>query len=140
MQEILLKIKYFERGLSKTPKKVNFIFFFRTQSLLINKVIKNKRRLGLATSRSSGYKVHKNVFISYVLSDQVWWCNMKRFLNYTKNNTCKFKQANSWHHKLFHFHLLFRISKVRKRRGKIAKIWISWEQKELFRWKKKHFP
>ena len=26
MQEILLKIKYFERGLSKTFKKANFIF------------------------------------------------------------------------------------------------------------------
>ena len=27
MQQILLKIRYFERGLSKTFKKVNFIFF-----------------------------------------------------------------------------------------------------------------
>ena len=26
MQEILLKVRYFERGLSKTFKKVNFIF------------------------------------------------------------------------------------------------------------------
>ena len=29
MQEILLKIKYFERGLSKSLKKVNFIFPFK---------------------------------------------------------------------------------------------------------------
>ena len=29
MQEILLKIRYFERGLSKTFKKVNFIFSFQ---------------------------------------------------------------------------------------------------------------
>ena len=28
MQEILLKIMYFERGLSKSIKKVNFIFSF----------------------------------------------------------------------------------------------------------------
>ena len=28
MQEILLKIRYFERGLSKTFKKVNFNFSF----------------------------------------------------------------------------------------------------------------
>ena len=28
MQEILFKIRYFERGLSKTFKKVNFIFSF----------------------------------------------------------------------------------------------------------------
>ena len=28
MQEILLKIRYFDRGLSKSLKKVNFIFSF----------------------------------------------------------------------------------------------------------------
>ena len=28
MQEVLLKVGYFERGLSKSPKKVNFIFSF----------------------------------------------------------------------------------------------------------------
>ena len=53
--------------------------------------------------------------------------------------TCKFMQANSWRHKLFHFHLFFWIWKVWKGRGKITKIWISQEQKELFRWNKKHF-
>ena len=48
MQEILLKIRYFERGLSKNLNKVNFIYlFFRTQSLLM--------------------EVWKNFFISYVL-------------------------------------------------------------------------
>ena len=34
-------------------------------------------------------------FISYILSDQVWWCNIKRFLSYSKNYTCKFMQANA---------------------------------------------
>ena len=29
MQEILLKVRYFERGLSKTVKKVNFIFLLK---------------------------------------------------------------------------------------------------------------
>ena len=38
-------------------------------------------------------------------------------------------QANSWHHKLFHFHLSFWIWKVWKEREKITKIWISWELK-----------
>ena len=47
-------------------------------------------------------------------------------------------QASSWH-KLFHFHLLFWIWKVWKGRGKITKIWISQEWKELFQWNKKHF-
>ena len=48
-------------------------------------------------------------------------------------------QANSWYHKLFHFDLFFWIWKVWEGRGKITKIWISWEQKELFRWNRKHF-
>ena len=30
-------------------------------------------------------QVQKNSFISYVLSDQVWCCNIKWFLNYSKN-------------------------------------------------------
>ena len=51
----------------------------------------------------------------------------------SKNSICKFMQGNLWHHKLFHFHLLW-IWKVWKGREKITKIWISREQKELFRW------
>ena len=47
---------YFGKGLSKNPKTVNFLFFFRTQSLLMDKVIKNKTLLELVTSHSSGYK------------------------------------------------------------------------------------
>ena len=56
MQEILLKIRYFGKGLSKNPKTVNFLFFFRTQSLFMGKFIKNKTLLELVTSHSSGYK------------------------------------------------------------------------------------
>ena len=66
-------------------------------------------------------QVQKNSFISYILSDQVWWCNMKQLLSYFKNCICKFMQANWWHHKLFHFHLSFCIWKVWKRREKIQK-------------------
>ena len=58
---------------------------------------------------------------SYVLSEQVWWCNIKRFLSYSKNYICKFMQANSWHHKFFHFHLSFWIWKVWKGREKLQK-------------------
>ena len=29
-------------------------------------------------------QIQKNSFISYVLSDQVWWCNIKQFLSYSK--------------------------------------------------------
>ena len=64
-------------------------------------------------------KFRKNFFIHYILSDQVWWCNVKQFLSYSKNYICKFMQVNSWHHKLFHLHLSFWIWKVRKGREKI---------------------
>ena len=88
----------------------------------MDRVIKNKRGLEPVTSCSSGYKTcHKNLFTSFVLSGQVWWCNIKRFSSYSKNYTCKFMQANSWYHKLFHFHLSFRIWKVWKGREKLQK-------------------
>ena len=78
----------------------SFSRYSKTQSLLVDKVIKNKKGLELVTSHS--YKarqvtkqVDKNSFVSYVLSDQVWWCYIKRFLSYSKNYICKFVQANS---------------------------------------------
>ena len=46
----------------------------------MDKVIKNKRGLELVTVALQVTKqVHKNFFISYTLSDQVWWCNIKWF-------------------------------------------------------------
>ena len=59
MQEIFLKIRYFERGLSKSLKKVNFIFSFE----LMGKIIKSKRGLELVTSCSSGYKIGLEKFL-----------------------------------------------------------------------------
>ena len=94
-------------------------------TLLKDKTIKNKRGLELLTGRSSCYKttkqVQKHSFISNVLSDQVWWCNIKQFVSYSKNYICKFIQANWWHHKLFHFHLSFGILKLWKGREKNCK-------------------
>ena len=49
-QEIILKIRHFEKGLSKNHKKVNSIFFFSTQSFLMDKGMKNKRGLELVNS------------------------------------------------------------------------------------------
>ena len=108
----------------------------------MDKVIKNKWGLELVwpVTLQVRKQVQKNAFISNILSDQVWWYNIKRFLSYSKNYICKFMQVNSWHHKLFHFRLSYWIWKVWKRRGKITKICISRERKELFRWNKKHFP
>ena len=106
----------------------------------MDKVIKSKKVLELVISHSSGYKTSSEIFFfSHILSDQVWWCNIKPFLSYSKNYIYKLMQANSWHQKLFHFLLSFWIWKVWEGRGKPTKTWISWEQKELFRWKKKTF-
>ena len=60
-------------------------------------------------------------------------------MNCSKNYICKFMRTKLWHHKLCHFHLPFWIWKVWKGREKITKIWVSREQKELFRWNKKYF-
>ena len=74
-------------------KKLTFFYFyFRIQSLLMDKVIKNKMGLELVTSRSSGYETSLQNFIYYIWSDQVWWCNIKRCLSYSKPapaNLCK---------------------------------------------------
>ena len=82
-------------------------------------------------------KNKKNSSISYVLTDQGWWCNVKRFLSYSKNYICKFMQVNSWHHKLFHSSLSFWIWTMWKEREKIAIYGISLEEKE--RWNKSFF-
>ena len=67
----------------KYSKKVNFVFFFfLTKSLLMDKVIKNKRGTELATSGSSDYKPSaEKCLFGYILSHQVW-CNVKLFLCY----------------------------------------------------------
>ena len=67
MQEILLKIRYFEGDYQnpfdiKIPLSKPF-FPFRNQSLLMDEVIKNKRGLELVTSSSSGYKASLQKFL-----------------------------------------------------------------------------
>ena len=63
MEEIILKVRYFERRLSKSLKKGNLHFFFRIQSLSIDKIIKNKRGLEPVTSRYSGYETSSEKFL-----------------------------------------------------------------------------
>ena len=82
--KFFLKIWCFDRKLSKIFQRLTS-FSFWTQSLLMNKIIRNKRDLELVTNHYSDYETsHKNFFISYILSDQVWSCNIKRFLSYSK--------------------------------------------------------
>ena len=141
MQKILWKITYYERGLSKSLKKVNFIFPFEPSPLqwTIYQKQKEPGTCDLSLFRLQNKFRKMPLLIRYILLDQVWWCNIKRFLNYSKNYICKIMQDNSWHHKSFHFYLSFWIWKVWKGRWKSQKIWICREQKELFRWNKKHF-
>ena len=115
MQEILLKIRYFEKGLSKSFKKSQLYFSSEPSPFSLTKLLKTKGAWNrwpqlLFRLQSNFRKIP--FFISYILSDLVWWCNIKWFLSYSKNYICKFMQANSWHHKLFHFHLSFWICKV----------------------------
>ena len=91
--------KIFWKRIIKQSLKSLLYFCFQTLSLLMDKIIKNKRGLELGPVALQATKqVQKNSFISYVLSDQVWWCNIKWFFSYSKNYICKFMQANSWHH------------------------------------------
>ena len=88
----------------------------------MGKVVKNKRGLELGTNLSLGHETSSEKFLyHYILSDQVWWCNVKQFLSYSKNYICKFMQVNSWQHKLFYFHLTFWIWKEWKGREKTQK-------------------
>ena len=123
--------EYYQKVLNK------FSSFFLLNSVAFNGPSYQKQK-GSGTSQAAK-QVQENSFICYILSDQVWWCNVKQFLRYSKNYICKFVLVNSWHHKLFHFHLSFWIWKVWKGREKITKIWMSREWKELFKWNKKHF-
>ena len=121
-------------------KKVTF--FFLLNPVPFNRQIYQKQKRP-GTSDQSLFRLRNNfrkisfLFMYYLTKfDDViqsgFWVN-------SKNSICKFMQANLWHHKLFHFHLPFWIWKVWKGREKITKVWISQEQKKLFRWNKKKF-
>ena len=87
----------------------NLILFFLSNPVPFNGQNYQKQK-ELETSDQSLFRlrtkqVQENSFLSYVLSDPVCWCNIKRLLSYSKNYIFKFMLANSWHHKLCHFHL-----------------------------------
>ena len=144
MQEILLTVRYFERGLWKSLKRLTLFFLLNPFPFNWQNCKKQKKP---GTSDQSFFRVKNNFrkiplflnsFIS-VLSDHVWWCNIKPFLSYskirwhllTKLDDIWNYDANSRHHKIFHFHLPFWIWKVWKEREKTTKIWISQDRKEL---------
>ena len=61
MQEILLKARYFERGLSKCLKKVTF--FVNSSPVPFSKQNNQKRGLELVTSGYSGYETSSEKFL-----------------------------------------------------------------------------
>ena len=94
------------------------------QELHTRNSFKNKvfwQRIIKKPNRSSGHKTSSEKILCYILSEQVCWCNVKQFLSYSKIYICKFMQVNSWHHKLFNFHLTFWNWKVWKGREKTQK-------------------
>ena len=60
------KNRIFGKGIIKNLLKSQLYFFFRTQSLLMDKVIKNKRGLELVTSRSSSYETSSEKFLYWL--------------------------------------------------------------------------
>ena len=90
MQETLLKLRYFEQGLSKSLKKL-------TLFLLLNPVTFNgqdyKKEKGPVwpTALQVPKQFQKKFFISGVLLDQAWWCNSSFSVNskITSANLCK---------------------------------------------------
>ena len=57
------KQPFHARNCFKNEILVNFFFFFRTQTFLMNKIIKTKRGLKLVTSHSSGHKKSLDKFL-----------------------------------------------------------------------------
>ena len=108
-------------------------------------ILVNSLKQPLYARNSFTYKIFgkgaiKNlIFISCILSEQVWWCNIKQFLSYSKKYNCKFMQANSWHHKLFHFYLSFWSGKCGKEDEKLQEFEYLENEKSFLDEIKKHF-
>ena len=78
--------------IKKALKKLT-LFFFRTQSLLMDQVNTNKKGLVLGTSRTSDYELSSEKFI-YSLCI-IGPSLVKQFWSYSKNYICIFMQVSS---------------------------------------------
>ena len=91
MQGIILKIRNWRDDYQKAFKKSTF--FFWTQSLLMDKVIKTKMGLELVTRCSSGYKTssEKFLYLLYYLTkfDDLIWSNFWVIAKVASANLCK---------------------------------------------------
>ena len=85
IQKTRLQMKYFERGLSKIPKKSNFIYFLNSVPFPGNHY-KNKRGLELVSSIFTDCQIcSKVIFLQWSIT---WWILVpyfKEVLSYSKN-------------------------------------------------------
>ena len=93
MQSIFLKIRHFERGLSKSLKIVNFIFSFKPSPFYWTELSKTK---GAGTSNQSLFRLWKKLkniplFIIYYLTkfDHVVWSSFWVIPRTASANLCK---------------------------------------------------
>ena len=135
---MFLKPRYFERRLSKAFKKLTLCFL--PNSVLFNGKSHPKQK-GPGTNSLSLFKLRNkftkvSLLVTYYLTkfDGLMQSGFWVIPNISPWNSCK-----PFHEIIMYsfFVCLFESGKW-KGRGKITKIWISRERKELSRWNKKH--
>ena len=135
---MFLKLRYFERRLSKAFKKLTLCFL--PNSVLFNGQSHQKQK-GPGTNSLSLFKLRNkftkvSLLVTYYLTkfDGLMQSGFWVIPNISPWNSCK------PFHEIIMYSFFVRPfeSGKWKGRGKITKIWISRERKELFRWNKKH--
>ena len=135
---MFLKLRYFERRLSKAFKKLTLCFL--PNSVLFNGQSHQKQK-GPGTNSLSLFKLRNkftkvSLLVTYYLTkfDGLMQSGFWVIPNISPWNSCK-----PFHEIIMYsfFVCPFESGKW-KGRGKITKIWISRERKELSRWNKKH--
>ena len=94
MQEIILKARHFERGLSKSLKK-KVTYFLLSSPVPFNRQNYQKQK-GPGTSDQWLFRLQDKfrkipLLVMYYLTK---FDDIKQFLSYSKNYICKFMQAN----------------------------------------------
>ena len=105
----------------------------------MDKVIKNKRGLTLVTSHSSGYKSSSQKIVYYILSDQVWLYNIKRFFGlfqklHKQIYACQF--MTSW---IIPLPFVLLNLESLEREVKLQQFNYLENEKSILKWNKKHF-
>ena len=123
MQEVPLKLRYFERLSSKSLNKVNFIFSFE-RSWQGRQDYKKQTWPG--ASDQSFFRSQSKLIKIHLLAVYYLTKFEKVFELFQKI------------HLLIYATRFILILESKERKGKITQIWVSRKQKELFRWNKKH--